>query len=218
MEKRCPIWQLRPSWSSANELLARRLTSKYASQGSGSWPTDNSCVRKRCQGYKYSNPSRSSMECALCSHLRLPRRCYPPLLASALLHSLSGSSSSTSRTSAVARVSHILQGQNQNYSLATPVTSPALFNGKNTATGETLMVCAFHFLCFAPSNDLLFCVGDVVHLQVLGGRHIIILNSYEAANELLNKRAASYSGRPSHAMVQLFVLFFSLFESVPYLL
>jgi hypothetical protein len=37
--------------------------------------------------------------------------------------------------------------------------------------------------------------GDVVHVHALG-RHFIILNSIEAANELLDQRSAIYSDRP----------------------
>lgn len=37
--------------------------------------------------------------------------------------------------------------------------------------------------------------GDVIHLKVLG-KHIIVLNSYKAASELLDNRGAKYSSRP----------------------
>jgi hypothetical protein len=37
--------------------------------------------------------------------------------------------------------------------------------------------------------------GDVVHVRALG-QHIIILNSIEAANELLDRRSTIYSDRP----------------------
>lgn len=37
--------------------------------------------------------------------------------------------------------------------------------------------------------------GDVVHVYALG-KHIVVLNSVDAANELLDVRATIYSGRP----------------------
>ena len=37
--------------------------------------------------------------------------------------------------------------------------------------------------------------GDVVHISALG-KHIIILNSVKAANDLLERRSAIYSDRP----------------------
>ena len=42
--------------------------------------------------------------------------------------------------------------------------------------------------------------GDVIHTQVLG-RHYIILNSIEAAEDLLEKRSAIYSSRPRLTMI-----------------
>ncbi|KZT32443.1 hypothetical protein SISSUDRAFT_1028479 [Sistotremastrum suecicum HHB10207 ss-3] len=41
--------------------------------------------------------------------------------------------------------------------------------------------------------------GDVVHVSALG-RHIIVLNSHEAALDLLDKRSAFYSERPTLTM------------------
>jgi hypothetical protein len=43
--------------------------------------------------------------------------------------------------------------------------------------------------------------GDVVHVNMLG-QHLIILNSIEAANELLDQRSAIYSDRPFIPMLQ----------------
>jgi hypothetical protein len=37
--------------------------------------------------------------------------------------------------------------------------------------------------------------GNVVHVNALG-QHIIVLNSFEAANELMDQRSAIYSDRP----------------------
>ena len=44
--------------------------------------------------------------------------------------------------------------------------------------------------------------GDVVYLSVLGNR-LILLGSYEATSELLNKRASNYSDRPQPVMTGL---------------
>jgi hypothetical protein len=50
-------------------------------------------------------------------------------------------------------------------------------------------------LAVAPARSLtLDCVGDILHVEVLG-RHIIVCNSYKTANELLDKQAI-FSGRP----------------------
>ena len=38
-------------------------------------------------------------------------------------------------------------------------------------------------------------VGDIFYLEILG-RKIVIVNNYEMANELLDKRSANYSDRP----------------------
>lgn len=37
--------------------------------------------------------------------------------------------------------------------------------------------------------------GDIFYLEILG-RKIVIVNSYEIANELMDKRSANYSDRP----------------------
>ena len=44
--------------------------------------------------------------------------------------------------------------------------------------------------------------GDIVYLSVLG-RRMVILGSYEAASELLDKRSAIYSDRPQPVMTDL---------------
>lgn len=43
-------------------------------------------------------------------------------------------------------------------------------------------------------------LGDLVHLSALG-QSIVIINSYEVANELLSKRAALYSDRPKSVLL-----------------
>lgn len=42
--------------------------------------------------------------------------------------------------------------------------------------------------------------GDVIHLTALG-KHILILNSFEAAKELLDQKSAIYSDRPYFPML-----------------
>ena len=44
-------------------------------------------------------------------------------------------------------------------------------------------------------------LGDVVHLQLLG-RSIIVLNSVQAAIDLLDKRGANYSDRPAFPLLR----------------
>ncbi|KAJ6570526.1 cytochrome P450, partial [Mycena vulgaris] len=44
--------------------------------------------------------------------------------------------------------------------------------------------------------------GDVIHLHSLG-RNIIVLNSHQAATDLLNKRGANYSDRPKMTIIEL---------------
>ena len=51
--------------------------------------------------------------------------------------------------------------------------------------------------------------GDVVYLNMLG-QDIIVLGSLNAARDLLDKRSANYSDRPTSVMVQLCVDFLLL--------
>jgi hypothetical protein len=57
---------------------------------------------------------------------------------------------------------------------------------------------------FVSSVSVLMCtaVGDVIHLDVLG-QHIIFLNTYERAIDLLEKRSALYSDRVHTPMTEL---------------
>ncbi|RPD54263.1 CyP450 monooxygenase [Lentinus tigrinus ALCF2SS1-6] len=57
-------------------------------------------------------------------------------------------------------------------------------------------------ICAEEYNVLSMKYGDIVHLNVLG-QHMIILGSFEAASELLDKRSANYSGKPASAMADL---------------
>lgn len=43
-------------------------------------------------------------------------------------------------------------------------------------------------------------VGDLIHMKVLD-KHILVINSLEAANELFDKRSAKYSDRPDLPML-----------------
>ena len=53
--------------------------------------------------------------------------------------------------------------------------------------------------------------GDIVYLTVFG-QPILLLGSYRAAHELLEKRSANYSDRPQSMMVKLWV--FCLFANI----
>ena len=48
-----------------------------------------------------------------------------------------------------------------------------------------------------------YYVGDVVHLDVLG-QPIIVLGSHEAAVDLLEKRSANYSDRPTFVLGEMY--------------
>ena len=47
-------------------------------------------------------------------------------------------------------------------------------------------------------------IGDVIHLNVLG-QDTVVLGSLKAARDLLDKRSANYSDRPTSVMVELYV-------------
>ncbi|EJF55955.1 hypothetical protein DICSQDRAFT_72425 [Dichomitus squalens LYAD-421 SS1] len=47
---------------------------------------------------------------------------------------------------------------------------------------------------------------DIVYLNVLG-RHMIILGSYAAVSDLLEKRSANYSDRPRTVMGELCIVY-----------
>lgn len=65
--------------------------------------------------------------------------------------------------------------------------SKYFMNGRNN-TASLIVKLLFPALTLA--------LGDVIHLKVLG-RSIIVLNSVQAATDLLEKRSAQYSDRPS---------------------
>lgn len=48
--------------------------------------------------------------------------------------------------------------------------------------------------------DLIFFIGPVVHFRILY-RHLVVVNTFEAANDLLDKRGAIYSDRPRFPML-----------------
>jgi hypothetical protein len=50
------------------------------------------------------------------------------------------------------------------------------------------------------TTDCALLLADIVYLEILGQK-IIVLNSAEAASDLLDKRSALYSDRPSIPMV-----------------
>ena len=53
------------------------------------------------------------------------------------------------------------------------------------------------YVMFFTLNILL---GDVIHLSALGD-HVVYVNSFAAATELLEKRSSIYSARPRLVMV-----------------
>ena len=53
-----------------------------------------------------------------------------------------------------------------------------------------------------PCSILLPTTGDVVHLNALG-TPMLVLGSYKAARDLLDRRSANYSDRPSSVMGEL---------------
>lgn len=60
------------------------------------------------------------------------------------------------------------------------------------------------------------CSGDIMHLTVLG-RHIIILSSPRVVHDLLDRRSAIYSDRPTLTMAgEMYVANPSLRECAPY--
>lgn len=59
-------------------------------------------------------------------------------------------------------------------------------------------------LSSVPTDSRPHVLGDVLYLSVLG-KSIVILNSEEAAVELLDKRSSLYSDRPRFPMQDLFV-------------
>lgn len=56
------------------------------------------------------------------------------------------------------------------------------------------------FSCSSSHEVSLFSTGDVIHLENFG-QHFVILNSEEAAVDLLEKRSAIYSDRQSTMML-----------------
>jgi hypothetical protein len=63
--------------------------------------------------------------------------------------------------------------------------------------GETIWYYEFH--CFVIFSLLIHLVGDVMYLHVLG-QSIIILNTAEAASELLDNKGSIYSHKPRAVM------------------
>jgi len=56
-----------------------------------------------------------------------------------------------------------------------------------------------------PSDEQLTQAdSDVIHLQVLG-KHMICLNSVQAANDLLDKRGQNYCDRPRFTLFEVYV-------------
>lgn len=64
-----------------------------------------------------------------------------------------------------------------------------MLNGRRLTVGK---IRSFAKLTFADAN--LF-TGDVIYVHILN-RKMIILNSFAAARDLMDKRSANYSDRP----------------------
>ena len=62
----------------------------------------------------------------------------------------------------------------------------------------------FYYLLGICATVLDDVPGDVLHFDMLG-KNIIVLGSLKAARDLLDKRSANYSDRPSSVMLQLCV-------------
>jgi hypothetical protein len=68
--------------------------------------------------------------------------------------------------------------------------------------GENIrLVFERHFLCNFRST----AIGDVMHLQVLG-KSMIILDTVQAAVDLLDKKGSIYSDRPPLPLYELWVI------------
>jgi hypothetical protein len=80
-------------------------------------------------------------------------------------------------------------------------------NGLRMLIGGRLGVQSFSFGFPAPTDVSSLFVGDVVYVNVFG-RPLIILNSYKASVDLMEKRSAIYSGRPVLTMASLYVYYF----------
>ena len=61
--------------------------------------------------------------------------------------------------------------------------------------------CYLRGICATTLDDT---PGDVLHFDMLG-KNIIVLGSLKAARDLLDKRSANYSDRPTSVMLQLCV-------------
>ncbi len=68
-------------------------------------------------------------------------------------------------------------------------------------SGRKPMVCVIQSLSACADRKFL-CPGEVMPLKVLG-KSLVILSSESAATDLLEKRGAKYSDRPSIPMMEL---------------
>lgn len=63
-------------------------------------------------------------------------------------------------------------------------------------------------VCHSHENAYVHRLGDVIYLNALG-KDIVVLNSEQAANDLLDKRSANYSDRSYMPVYDLYVSLFS---------
>ena len=119
-----------------------------------------------------------------------PHQCCPPKLGSSLPHSFSAFMLVVSISSV-----HIpfLQAPRNCRWLVTCSSCPPRMHGKCGQNGGNYIVSE-QVLMPPPSLFWSLKDTDILHLEV-PGQSIIVLNSYEAAKELLERRSAIYSSR-----------------------
>ena len=85
--------------------------------------------------------------------------------------------------------------------LETHLMSQRRTPGKPTENGRmsTVCLCAIPWFCFSSWSQTMW-LGDVIHLSAFG-QHMIILNSAQAAWDLLEKRSSIYSDRNHMTML-----------------
>ena len=77
--------------------------------------------------------------------------------------------------------------------------------GYTSSHSVTVRLCLLTNTTGRTALTLYTCLGEVFHMTLFG-QSIVVLDSYEAANELLEKRSANYSDRPESTMTKLCAL------------
>ncbi len=70
-----------------------------------------------------------------------------------------------------------------------------------------MVTAIWSVVCHIRYSEILTAksAGDLIGMKLPGNQTLLILNSVEAAVELLDKRAATYSDRPKSPVVDLYV-------------